>query len=427
MTKFLEVEQEGTAYINEYKKLTPEILEKTRELASKIKGKNILHINSTLSGGGVAELLKSQVSLENSLGLKSKRLVAEAPGSFFVITKKMHNLLQGKPGMLTEEEKTSYLEVNNELGKHLAEICKKLRGGVAVIHDTQALLMVKFLPKNFTAILRLHVDFSSPTPTILNFLMPYIKEYPQIILSDPDYIRAFPWFPEDKIKIIMPAIDPFSEKNKLMDIRVAEEIFKQFNINTLKPTLTQVSRFDPWKDPLGVIQAYYLAKKDIPNLQLILAGFVFASDDPEADSIFKKVKKHAQGDPDIHLFFDPKELKSMSNDTFINALYTASTVVIQKSIREGFGLTITEAMWKGKAVIAGLTEGSTLQIKNGVNGLIISSPEEAANAIVHLLKNEELRDKMGKAARETVKKKFIMSRFVRDNIKVYEALLRTRK
>jgi len=410
--------------IAEYRKLNPQIYQNSIRMAKKLRGRIVIHINSTLYGGGVAEILRSQVPLENSLGLKSYWLTMKAPRRFFVITKKIHNLLQGRAGLLTEKEKNFYLSINQEFGKSLRRFCKKFSSGIVVIHDPQPLPVISSIPDNFSSILRLHIDLSTPNPNTLDFLRPLITKYSLTILSDPDYYRlSFPWLKKSKVKITFPAIDPFSEKNRFMDNRVAEDIVKQFSINPLKPIVTQISRFDPWKDPLGVIRAYYLAKNKIPELQLVLAGFSVAKDDPEALTVFEKVKKHVKGDQDIHLFSKPKKIKDMSIDTFINALYTASLIIIQKSLREGFGLTITEAMWKGKAVIAGLTEGATLQIKNNKNGILVSTPEETARAIVRLIKNEKLRNRLGKAAHQSVKRKFLMPRFILDSINCYNQLI----
>lgn len=409
--------------IQQHRTLTPKIYQNLNRLMPKIKGRTIIHVNSTRYGGGVAEILKSQVPLENSLGLRSYWFTMRAPRRFFVVTKKIHNLLQGKAGIFTEKEKNFYLSINRELGESLKRFCQRFNSGIVIIHDPQPLPMVGSIPENFSSILRLHIDLSTPNPNMLDFLRPIIAQYSLVALSDPDYRLSFPWLKKSKIKIILPAINPFDEKNRFMDNRIAEDIVKQFGINSFKPIIVWVSRFDPWKDPLGVIRAYYLAKNKIPELQLVLAGFSLAKDDPEAMTIFEKVKKHAKGDPDIHLFLNPKKLKDVSVDIFINALYTTASIIIQKSLREGFGLTITEAMWKGKAVIAGLTEGATLQIKNGKNGILVSSPEEAAKAIVSLIKNEKLRQRLGKTAHQSVKRKFLMLRFILDNVKVYNQLI----
>lgn len=421
MSRLIEVGVKPAADIGERKKLQPLAYRSLAGLSKKIRDLAVIHINATPSGGGVAEILKSAVPLERHFGLKSRWFVFEAPLRFFAITKKIHNLLQGKPGSLTEDEKNFYLAVNSELGKDFKRRFRRLNRAVVVVHDPQPLPLISFIPKNFFPVLRLHIDLLTPNASALEFLKPFISAYPQMILSSKDYRASFPWFKKSKIKIIAPAIDPFSEKNKPMNPDVAKLILEQFGINCTKPIITQVSRFDPWKDPLGVIRAYYLAKNTLPDLELVLAGFFFAKDDPEAISVFKEVKKHARGDPDIYLFADTRKLKNVVNDTLMNALYTASSLIIQKSIREGFGLTITEAMWKGRAVIAGTTSGSLLQIKNGKNGILVSSPEEAAKAIVRLIKNKALRERLGKAARESVKRRFLMLRFVLNNTKLYLA------
>lgn len=407
--------------LGEYKKLNSRLYQHLAHAINAIRGKAVIHISSTASGGGVAEILTRQVPLENSLGLKSYWLVIKAPQQFFAITKKIHNFLQGKSGFLGEREKMFYLSTNHKLGKTLRKLCQQFDSGVVVVHDPQPLPLVNSIPPHFLPVLRLHVDLSSPNPSTLDFLRPFIDTYSRVILSSKEYQSSFLWLRKSKIKIIPPAIDPLSGKNQPMNQRTAENILQQFGINFSRPLITQVSRFDPWKDPLGVIQAYYLAKNNIKELQLVLAGLETATDDPEAEEIFKKVQKHARGDPDIFLFSDPKQLRDISNDVFINALYTASTVVVQKSIREGFGLTITEAMWKGKPVIAGKTSGTVLQIKTGTNGILVSSPQETAKAIVRLLANEALRKRLGQRAKQSVRRKFLLPRLVLDMVRVYAA------
>lgn len=401
-----------------YDSLTPKEIKELKKLSHKMKGVSVVHINTASLGGGVAELLLSQIPLERSLGIKSSWLVLDAPPEFFEITKKIHNLLQGKPGFLSEEEIGIYVSTNKEIGNKLEKFLEKIGRGILVIHDPQPAPLIFHVPDDWRPILRLHIDLSSPNPKMLEFLRKYIDKYHSIVVSVPEYTSPLE-LEKSRIKIINPAIDPYSEKNQEIKIETAESILESLEINCTKPILTQVSRFDPWKDPLGVIKAYYEAKNEIPDLQLVLAGFLFAVDDPEAFEIFDKVKKHSKGDPDIFVFADPRQLKDTSNDTFINALYTASTVVMQKSLREGFGLTITEAMWKKKAVIAGKTNGTTLQISHGKNGFLVSSIKEAAEKTKDLIKNPKLREKLGKAAKESVRKKFLISRFVRENIETY--------
>ncbi|MFH0803786.1 MAG: glycosyltransferase [Candidatus Tagabacteria bacterium] len=241
-----------------------------------------------------------------------------------------------------------------------------------------------------------------------------------LILSNKDYLPAFPWLKKSKLKIIYPAINHLSEKNRFINEDIAKEIILGQGINSLKPIVAQVSRFDFWKDPLGVIRAYYLAKNEIPDLQLVLVGFFETQDDPEQVLVFEQVKKHVRGDPNIYLFLNQKQLKNVSMSLFINALRTLNRIILQGSIREGFGLTITEGMWKGQPVIARISSGALIQIKNGENGILVASPEEMGKAISRLLKNEKLREKIGKAARESVRKNFLMPRFILNNLKLYK-------
>lgn len=406
--------------IKRYEELDRRIFKKISETAKEINKKNIIHLSATPLGGGVAELLKSQIPFERTLNLNSYWLVIKAPFKFFVITKKIHNLLQGAGGFLTKEEKNFYLEINNQLAKSLKKFCQRFSSGVIVIHDPQPLPIIQFIPRNFFSILRFHLDLLTPNVLTMEFLKPFIEKYQKIILSSKEYLNSMPWLKKSKLKIIMPAIDPFSEKNRQINIESAKVILQEFGINPSRPIITQVSRFDSWKNPLDVVMAYYLAKNKIPELQLILAGLFLAEDDPEAMAVFKEVKKHARGDPDIHFFTNPQKLKEVGNDTFINALYTASTLTIQNSIREGFGLTITEAMWKEKTVVVRPTSGSKIQIKNNKNGVLAFSTEEIAKVIVRLIKNKRLRERLGRAARQSVKKRFLLPRFVLDNLKVYK-------
>ncbi len=402
-----------------YKKIDPKNYRGVFRIAKKIRKKTIFHVNATPTGGGVAEILRSQVSLEKSLGLKSHWLVIETEPRFFVITKKIHNLLQGKAGFISEKEKEFFLSVNREMGEKLTKFLKRFKNGIVIIHDPQPLPLIKAIPDNFSSLSRLHIDLSLPNPSMLEFLRPFIVNYDLTVVSNKDYLLALPWVKKSKLKIIYPAIDPFSDKNKSMSPEMAREIIVEHGINPAKPIIIQVSRFDSWKGQSGVIQAYYLAKNKIPNLQLVLAGFFEAQDDPEAIESLKEIKKHAKGDPDIHFFYNPRQLKNISDDILINAFCTASPIIVQGSIREGFGLTITEAMWKGKPVIARITSGSSLQIKNNKNGILVNSPEEMAKWIVRLLKDEKLRKKFGKAAEKSVKRNFLLPRFILDNFKIY--------
>lgn len=407
----------GQYNFQDYKNLTPEIYQKSIDLAKNLKGKKIIHINSTQLGGGVSELLKSQIPLEQSLGLDSQWYIIKAPIRFFKITKKIHNLLQGEKGYLEESEKKIYFDwLNFKIASSFKKIISQEKPEIVVIHDPQPLPLIEHLI-GAVPILRMHIDLSQPNPNILKILQPLIEKYKLVILSHNTYRPD--WLNEEKTRIVMPAINPLTEKNKLIDKEQAEKILSLFGLDVKKPIASQVSRFDPWKDPLGVIKAYQIAKKEIPELQLILSGICEAHDDPQAIEIYNKVYQKTKNDPDVHLFFDSDRFKEISIDLFVNAVYTASNILIQKSLKEGFGLTVAEAMWKKKPVIGGKTKGIELQIKHNENGFLVSSPEETASYLIKLFKDEKLRNKIGENAYQSVKNKFLLSRFVWDHLRIY--------
>lgn len=413
-------------YLKRYKEFAGRRWRTLLAIGRRLRGARIIHVNATRRGGGVAELLEAQIPFERALGLESYWFAMRAPRKFFRITKKLHNMLQGGIGILAPKEKDVYLAINREMGDAARLLFKRLRPDLVVVHDPQPAALRRFLrlPRLLPMVSRFHLDLSSPRPRAMQFLEPFISEYDTVVVSNDLYRKTLLALPLRKIKTIFPAIDPLSPKNKLMRSGVAESILQGFGIHCERPIMTQISRFDPWKDPLGVIRAYYLAKNKIPDLQLILEGLFLSTDDPEAQEIFREVRKHARGDPDIFLFADPRRLREVSNDALVNALYTASTVIVQKSIREGFGLTITEAMWKGKAVVAGKTSGSLLQITHGRNGMLATSPEEMAEMIVRLVHNSKLRERMGRAAHRTVYNRFLFPRYMLDHLRLYQGLIR---
>ena len=426
MGKFDLVDVSRKLQIKDYERFGKGTEHRLRGLARPLRGARIIHVNTTSVGGGVAELLQSQVPFERALGIKSRWYAIRAPHQFFSATKQLHDLLQGKHGKLGEKEKNTYLEVNRGLGKLFAGIVRSFRPDLVVIHDPQPLPLIAALNGKVPIISRLHLDLLTPNPLTLEFIRPFITNADRVILSSREYAANLPWVPKSRKVVIFPAIDPLAEKNRDISPDTARGILRTFGVNMAKPVISQVSRFDPWKDPMGVVRAYYLAKNKIPNLELVLAGLFLANDDPEAVGVFERVKKHAKGDPEIFLFADPRAIRDVSADLFVSAIYAASTVIMQKSIREGFGLTMTEAMWKGKAIVAGDTSGARAQVRNGKTGIIVSSPEEAARAIVRLLKDETLRARIGRAARESVRRHFLMPRFVADNLKAYLVALAVR-
>jgi len=244
--------------------------------------------------------------------------------------------------------------------------------------------------------------------------------YDKIILTSREFIQK-----EIKERVVTfpPAIDSLIEKNRPLELEKAKTILESFGIDTEKPLISQISRFDPWKDPLGAIEAFKLAKKKIPHLQLALVGLFLARDDPEAMKIFKKIERGTRGTPDIFLFSNPDQIGSLKVDIFVNSFQVVSNVILQKSIREGFNLSITEAMWKGKTVIGGRVGGIKLQIEDGKNGFLVSTPKEAAKRIVQLIKNPQLAERFGKAAKETVREKFLIPRLLRDYLKLFRELV----
>ncbi|MDD3487355.1 MAG: glycosyltransferase [Candidatus Moranbacteria bacterium] len=402
--------------------MKPELWSEIQMLAVKLKGKKIIHVNTTShrGGGGVAEILHSLVPLMQDAGLEVEWWKIRPGHDFFEVTKNIHNTLQGDKVDLTPAEKKLYLAES----KKLARDFEALSADTWIIHDPQPLLLPHFAKNIQPAILRLHIDLSKPNQKTWKFLQPFLDEYKRIIFSRHEYV--FPGFSSKKAEVFSPAIDPLTAKNEPMKKEAARMILENLGMNPEKLIVAQVSRFDVWKDPLGVIRAYYLAKKEIPNLQLVLVGLTLAADDPEAREVYEKVKKYARGDADIFAFYNPRELQ-YDNNTLINAVQTGSDVIIQKSLKEGFGLTVTEAMWKKKAVIGGNVGGIKLQIRNGFNGYLVDSEEECAERIVKILKDKKLASLLGKRAKESVQEHFLAPRLLRDYLKLIAETISARK
>lgn len=402
--------------LSEYQQILPASLyEQIQDLASGLEGKKVVHVNATAEGGGVAEILKSMIPLQNDVGLEAEwYAISEAEERFFEITKNIHNGLQGEGRDLTKEEKEIYLEHN----RRIADKLKKIGADFYVIHDPQPTACVRHTSLD-RCICRIHIDTTSPRRQVRDFIFPFLKHYDRIIFSMEDFVA--PELKSEKVKIAAPAINPFNKKNESVSKKKAEDVFKKAGIESKRPLVTQVSRFDPWKDPLGVIKAYKKAKEQIPELQLAYVGFIFAQDDPEALEIYEKTRQAAQDDPDIYLFSDPDFLEKtgLNNDEFVSAFQAASDVVLQKSIREGFGLTVTEAMWKGQAVIGGKAGGIKHQIEHGISGLLVESPEECAQKIVEICRDKRLKQGLGRGAKERVVKEFLLPRLLRDYLEVF--------
>lgn len=406
-----------------YREFNEAVYSQTVDAAASLRGKHVIHINSTAEGGGVAELLHSQVALERDLGLASRWLVIHPAVRFFDITKKIHNLLQGAAGALTPDEETFYYAESARLLEALQQWLSTETVDIFMIHDPQPLCAVGQLPTKAQKIVRLHIDVCNPNQTMIDWLCSLITKTQHSIISRGDCRPAC--FAPTHTSIITPAIDPLSPKNIAMNVVDARDLLKRHGIDTGRPLISQISRFDQWKDPIGVIKAYQQAKQKIKNLQLVLVGFIQAIDDPEAEQFFKEVEKQANGDPTIYLFYDVAQLKDTTNDTFVNAVQTVSDIVIQKSTREGFGMTVTEAMWKGKPVIGGNVGGIPLQITNDKNGVLVNTPKEAATAIIRLLQDPALQEKLGRAAHTSVQNNFLTPSYILQHLKTYQTVLTT--
>jgi len=400
--------------------LDPKLADELATVAGEMGQLRVLHLNSTATGGGVAEILQSMVPLGNSLGIETERIVINPDAAeFFDVTKKIHNMLQGSDGELSSAELDIYFSCIQRVADDMR--AKGLAADVWFVHDPQLLPLARLLPKKEGEIWIwiCHIDLTTPNQSVLDALMPLTQDYDQLIFSQSAYV---PKNLGDKVPVLIapPAIDPLTIKNTPMYLPQAEKIVSAMGIDTARPLVTQVSRFDLWKDPWGVIDAFRIARESVPGLQLALLGLSQATDDPEGVKVFKTVADHAAGDPDIHLYFDPAEMP-VSVDEVVNAVQMASAVLMQKSTREGFGLTVTEGMWKGKPVIGGDAGGIRVQINDGVTGFLVSSPEQCAQRLVELLQDEALSARIGEAAKESVRKRFLLPRLALDYLNVARA------
>lgn len=392
----------------DYEKVVgPEVMDEIRMLAGYVRHKSLQNINSTPVGGGVAEILTRMIPLLRELGVDATWDVIKGNEAFYAVTKAFHNALHGHPETITPKMLEVFRE-NTEM--NLEEM--KLEGDVIFVHDPQpAGLIEKKAAIGRQWIWRCHIDVSNPDPAVWEFLRPWVERYDAAVFSMPDFARDMP-VPQYRIA---PSIDPLSDKNRELEPEVVRGVLERFGIDPERPVLTQISRFDRLKDPLGVIESYRMVRRHC-DCQLVLAGGG-ADDDPEGAEVLREVEEAAAKDPDIHVLLLPP-----FSDLEINALVRGSTIVFQKSIREGFGLTVSEGLWKGKPVIGGAVGGIRLQIINGVTGFLIHSPEGAANRAVELLSNPELCRKLGENGQRYVRENFLITRHVKDYLLLMLAL-----
>ncbi len=380
-------------------------------LSEKVKGRSLLNINSTRFGGGVAEILNRLVPMLNELGVNTTWEVIQGSDEFFAVTKTFHNALQGRDQAISERMYEVYLECNRENAKRLL-----FDADMVLIHDPQPAALIEYGTRVGKWAWRCHLDISHPARRVWRFLRNYVTKYDAAIFSLPTFAQKVP-IPQF---LIYPSIDPLSDKNRELSRREVNKILIRLGVPQDKPILLQVSRFDHFKDPVGVIQAYRIVKKH-NDCRLILAGGA-ATDDPEGKAVLEEVQEVAGQDPDIHIL----ELPPNSNIE-INALQRAATIILQKSMREGFGLTVAEAMWKGKPIIGGDTGGITVQVIYYQTGYTVSSVEGAAFRIRYLLNNPEVARKMGADAKEHVRRNFLITRHLADYLTLMAALAEGRR
>jgi len=380
------------------------IIDDLRLLADKLKGRTIQHVNSTAVGGGVAEILSRMVPLLKDLGVDVKWDVIKGGEQFFEVTKKFHNALHGKQEDISGRDFDVFLETSQRNIDSL-DIC----GDIVFIHDPQPIALVKKKAAN-KWIWRCHIDVSNPNQRVWRFIENFLPDYDSAVFSAPGFsqklsIRQF---------LIPPSIDPLSDKNKELPQEKIDEVLRKYGIKKDKPIITQISRFDRLKDPVGVIEAYRQVKRCI-DCQLILAGGG-ASDDPEGNRVLSEVRLKSENDKDIHILLLPQD------DIAVNALQRASDVIVQKSLKEGFGLTVAEALWKGKPVVASNVGGISLQIKHKYSGLLCHSIDGASFAIKQLLSNREYANRLGQNGREHIKNNFLITRHIKEYMLLFLSL-----
>ena len=386
------------------------LVEEINSLAEPLQGKRVLHVSATALGGGVSEILYALVPLMRDAGLEADWHIVLGREEFFNVTKLMHNALQGNPQGLTEEDWEIY-DRYNQLN------ARELEGeyDYVIIHDPQPAALRKYLPDAPGRwVWRCHIDLSTPNMPVLERMVPLIEPYDAKVFHLDSYV---PSGVDGRVEIVPPAIDPLSPKNMALSPEDAAFVCDQFGVDVDRPLICQVSRFDPWKDPLGVIDAYRIVKEQIESVQLALVGSM-ATDDPEGWDFFQRTIEHASGDEDIKILNNLNNVGAIE----VNAFQSQADVILQKSLREGFGLTISEALWKVRPTIAGNVGGIPLQIQDGVSGFLVNTPEECAQRSLEILTDPELGKQLGRSGKEYVRTHFLMPRLLRDWLRIFTDL-----
>jgi trehalose synthase len=397
------------------------LIQEIRDLVQDLNGLRVLHLSATAFGGGVAEILYTLIPLMNDVGIEAEWQVMLGREEFYNVTKRLHNALQGNPDSLSDEEWRIYERYN-------ALNATEISGDwdVIIVHDPQPAAIKRHVPnKGKTWVWRCHIDLSTPNPDVIARMVPFIKEYDASVWHVDQYVptdlRGEPAGANpgsdgglDGVHICPPAIDPLSPKNMALSPEDAAFVCDQFGIDVDRPLICQVSRFDPWKDPMGVIDAYRKVTEEMPVVQLALVGSM-ATDDPEGWEFFNSTMAYADGDPDIHILNNLNNVGAIE----VNAFQSQADVMIQKSTREGFGLTVSEALWKARPFIGGRVGGIPLQVQDGETGFLVSSPEECAERSLRILREPDLGKRLGRSGKEHVRKHFLTPRLLRDWLRIF--------
>jgi trehalose synthase len=387
------------------------LIEEIRQYADELKGLKVLHLSATAFGGGVSEILYTLVPLMRDVGIDAEWQVIIGREEFFNATKLLHNALQGNPLDLSPSEWKTFEEYNEMNARQLSG-----DWDVVIVHDPQPAAVRRHVPdKAKHWIWRCHIDLSTPHPPTMDRIVEYVREYDASVFHVQQYVPAN--LDGRPIHICPPAIDPLSPKNMALSPEDAAFVCDQFGIDVDRPLICQVSRFDPWKDPIGVIDAYRIVNEQMPPVQLALVGSM-ATDDPEGWEFFNSTLEYAGGDPDIKILNNLNNVGSIE----VNAFQSQAEVVIQKSTREGFGLTVSEALWKARPFIGGDVGGIPLQVQDGETGFLVSSSEQCAQRALEFLREPELGKQLGRAGKEHVRKQFLTPRLLRDWMRIFSEL-----
>ncbi len=390
-----------------------DLTEQIRQLAEPLKGKRVLHVSATAFGGGVSEILYTLVPLMRDVGVDAHWHVIFGKEEFYNATKLLHNSLQGAEETLSDEQ----WEIFDEINQINAE---GLQGewDVVIVHDPQPIGLLRGAKeKGGKWVWRCHIDLSTPNPAPIERLLPMIEEYDASVWHMEKYVPDGMGKHREAVRIVPPAIDPLSPKNMAFSPEDAAFVCRQFGIDVDRPLITQVSRFDPWKDPIGVIDAYREVTEQVPEAQLAMVGSM-ATDDPEGMEYFQKTFEYADGDEDIKILSNLNNVGAIE----VNAFQSQSDICLQKSIREGFGLTVTEALWKGRPTVAGNVGGIPLQIEDGVSGYLVDSPAECAERCLEILRDPGLGKQLGREGKEHARRMFLTPRLLRDWLKLFSDL-----